>query len=178
MQLSEAQQELIRFWKKMHPSESEVAAAWERRTFQNESLRTVDGKILQVVFPGRKSGLRGPDFSDALIVIDGCLERGSVEIHVRSSDFGRHGHGVDHHYDKLILHVVLIHDTDEMRLNGKVPVLELGRLLEALPDLASDPPGGTTLPCTNVADQMGVKRLVYHLDEAGKVRFKLRRADF
>lgn len=178
MRRTEEQEKLLRFWERLHPSESQVATAWEQRAFKSDALHTVDGQTLQVVFPGRGSGLRGPDFKDALLVIDGCLQKGSVEIHVRSSDFNRHGHSSDHHYDGLILHVVLMHDTEELKLNEKVPVLELGRLLEGLPDIGSRAFNEASLPCVNAVEQMGLKRLVHHLEEAGEARFKIKAGRF
>lgn len=175
---SESQKDMPGFWAEVHPSEAQVAAAWERRSFHGDALQTVDGQLLQVIFPGRKSGLRGPDFSDAILTIGGSLRKGSVEIHVRSSDFARHGHNQDTHYDRLVLHVVLLHDTEENMLNGKVPIFEMGRLLECLPDASNHFPDETSLPCVGAAEQIGIKRLVHHLEEAGKARFKMKAGRF
>ncbi len=166
------------FWENSNPTEAQVAAAWENRLFQGDSLQTLDGRDLQVVFPGRKSGFRGPDFSDALIAVGGLLHKGEVEIHVRSSDFTRHGHDKDPHYDNLVLHVVLVHDTSENMLNGSVPIFEMGRVLEALPGVNDNLAGDSPLPCANAASTMGTKRLLYHLESAGTDRFMLKAGRF
>lgn len=175
---SESQKEMAGFWGQSHPSEAQVAAAWEHRIFHNDSLQTVDGQVLQVVFPGRKSGLRGPDFRDAILDIGGSLKKGNVEIHVRSSDFARHGHNQDAHYDTLILHAVLVHDTVETMLNGKVPIFEMGSLLEGLPETGNYLSDDTSLPCVGASKQIGAKRLLHHLEEAGKARFKIKAGRF
>jgi hypothetical protein len=51
---------------------------------------------------------------------------GSVEIHVRSSDWNRHGHQNDPAYNRVILHVVWQKDQEVFRADGTpVPTLEL-----------------------------------------------------
>ena len=53
---------------------------------------------------------QGPDFQDAKLVIDGQTWVGSVEMHLRTSDWFRHAHEHDPKYRNVILHVVWIHD--------------------------------------------------------------------
>src|SRR5437867_3343728 len=113
-------------WNEPHPSEGQVAAAWAAQSFNRESLLAQDGSPLQIVFAGRRSGLRGPDFTDAIISIAGQLNHGHVEIHVRASDFIRHGHHLDKHYDSVILHVVFLDDVPTSAVllhNGKSPAV-------------------------------------------------------
>lgn len=65
-----------------------------------------DGRSIEVLSPGLHNNDSGPDFSHARLKIDDTVWVGNVEIHVKSSDWLRHGHADDHAYDNLILHVV------------------------------------------------------------------------
>lgn len=58
--------------------------------------------------------------------------RGDVELHVRSSDFRRHGHHLDRGYLRLALHVVFIDDGDPTTLlDGRVvPTVALERWVQ------------------------------------------------
>lgn len=73
-------------------------------------LRLTDGRRVQIVYPGVWSNSNGPDFRDALIDLDGRLVRGHVEIHLRSSDWERHGHSLNPEYAGVVLHVVQVDD--------------------------------------------------------------------
>src|SRR3989304_5818394 len=53
-----------------------------------------------------RGGGPGPDFRDAVIQTPGGTLRGDVELHLRASDFRRHGHDRDPAYDGLALHLV------------------------------------------------------------------------
>jgi hypothetical protein len=85
--------------------EAFVAWLWERRQYHG-TLRTTDGRAVQVIYPGWRWGSWGPDFRGALLAIDGIVARGDVEIHVRAQDWDRHGHAGDPAYGALVLHVV------------------------------------------------------------------------
>lgn len=83
-------------------------------------MHTVDGKRVQVLDPGRLNTDADPDFFNAKIIIDGCPWVGNVEIHVRASDWHRHGHDNDPAYDSVILHVVDADDAPIRRSNGEI----------------------------------------------------------
>jgi len=85
---------------------------------------------MQTGFLNRSSG---PDFSEARIRFGQTTWAGSVEIHLRSSDWYAHGHDSDTAYDNVILHVVYDHDREVTTTLGDViPTLELrGRIRKA-----------------------------------------------
>ncbi len=88
--------------------EALVARLWRAQRLRRDALRTTEGVPVQVVYPGRRRGPPGPDFQDALVAFGGAaLERGGVEVHLRSADWARHGHDRDPAYDVTLLHVVL-----------------------------------------------------------------------
>jgi len=75
--------------------------------------RLLDGTEIQIVNPGTENTKRGgPDFQDASIIIDGITLHGDIELHREPKHWVEHGHGEDHRYGKLILHVVLEADED------------------------------------------------------------------
>ncbi|HZU04727.1 MAG TPA: DUF2851 family protein [Chloroflexota bacterium] len=118
-------------------NEAFVARLWRAQRFARAALRTVEGFPLEVVYPGRRRGERGPDFQDALLVFAATeLRRGGVEVHLRSSDWVRHGHHHDPAYNTTLLHVVLWHDVREplRRQDGALlPTLALAGYLEDAP---------------------------------------------
>lgn len=109
------------------PRELAMSAAWHGALARE--LRTLDGRRVNVIFHGHWSHGFGPDFSDAMIEIEGeGLVSGAVEIHGRSSEWTAHGHHLDPRYNTVILHVVSRIDSAETRrIDGKiVPVVTLG----------------------------------------------------
>jgi len=79
---------------------------WKHRLLPLESLRTDDGKEVEVIDPGLHNRNAGPDFFNAKVRIGGTLWVGNVEIHLKPSDWFLHGHDKDSAYDNVILHVV------------------------------------------------------------------------
>jgi hypothetical protein len=95
-------------------------------------LRTTDGRRVVVVYRGVWTHAAGPDFRDALLELDGRLVGGSVELHVRASDWVRHGHGADPAYATVALHVVLTDDVGAPVRHlsvGEIPTVELAAFL-------------------------------------------------
>ncbi|HID21867.1 MAG TPA: DUF2851 family protein, partial [Planctomycetaceae bacterium] len=75
----------------------------------------------------------GPDIVNALIVINGEMKRGDVEIHSLAGDWFIHGHSEDPRYNNVILHVVTMQCSERfktVRQDGQVvPVLNLDSYL-------------------------------------------------
>lgn len=100
--------------------------AWKHKIFPLEELRTTLGQRVEVIDPGLYNTNAGPDFSGAKIKIDGILWAGNVEIHLRSSDWYKHGHHQDATYDSVILHIAETVDTPVARSNGEqIPQMQL-----------------------------------------------------
>jgi hypothetical protein len=103
---------------------------WKFRLFTQQGLHTCAGQPIEIVKVGLHNTHSGPDFQNSLIRIGETLWAGSVEIHLRSSDWERHKHQVDRSYDNVILHVVGFHDKEILRSDGTdIPVLSLDRLI-------------------------------------------------
>ena len=61
---------------------------------------------LKGIDSGTLNEFEGPDFQGAEFELAGKIYRGDVEIHKCCSDWSRHGHHLDHRYDKVVLHLV------------------------------------------------------------------------
>lgn len=97
-------------------NEQLISFLWKYRLYDRE-LTTTTGLPVTVIKPGEQHGNAGPDFFNARIRIGETLWAGNVEIHVRSSDWYRHGHQTDRAYDNVILHVVYESDTEIIQNN-------------------------------------------------------------
>lgn len=105
---------------------------WQQGLYAALPQATDDGRVLQVLDPGVHNRDAGPDFSGARIRLttltpSGAVEAveewvGSVELHVRASDWYRHRHDTDPAYDRVILHVVRDSDRAVCTSQGKTVV--------------------------------------------------------
>ena len=92
-----------------NPTNNQSSSIGETDVGPRVHLRTTSGQSFEIVFQGRWSPDSGPDFRDAVIAFPtGRLSTGDLEIHVRASDWYRHGHQHDPAYDSVILHVVYL----------------------------------------------------------------------
>lgn len=99
---------------------------WQYKLLGSAPLKTVSGKELQVLSPGALNADSGPDFFNAKIRLNNITLAGNIEIHLRSSDWLKHGHQHDASYNTIILHVVYWHDIQVQQNNDfNVDVLEL-----------------------------------------------------
>jgi hypothetical protein len=99
---------------------------WQFQYFNKHDL-VLEGKkaeSFRILDPGRFNTHQGPDFLEAKISIGAAIWVGHVEIHVKTSDWHRHRHQSDPHYDNVILHVVWRHDL--VRQKDRIPVFCLG----------------------------------------------------
>ena len=128
---------------------------WQHRLWRSEDMVTNDGRHVRVLDQGLLNTDAGPDFFNAKIEIDGQLWVGNVEMHVRASDWKRHGHDHDTAYDNVILHVVDKDDAPVMRTNGeRIPqlVLQVSPLFTRSYDLLVG--SRQELPCESVIRQV------------------------
>lgn len=98
---------------------------WKTR-IKGPVLKDVDGADIEVIDPGIHNHDSGPDFFNSKLKINGVEWVGNVEIHVKASDWFRHGHSDDPAYENVILHVVAISDKRIPRRDGSfLPQVEL-----------------------------------------------------
>ncbi|HRQ29439.1 MAG TPA: DUF2851 family protein [Saprospiraceae bacterium] len=105
---------------------------WKLKKFDFLNLLTSEGQTIQILDTGFHNTHAGPDFLQAHIIIGDILWVGSVEIHVKSSDWYKHHHQDDSAYNNVILHVVLEDDMVIIDSFGlKIPCLELKKKIFA-----------------------------------------------
>jgi hypothetical protein len=98
---------------------------WQYRRFRTP-LKLCDGREITVIKPGIRNTYSGPDYFEAQVFYEDKTWAGNVELHIKSSDFLKHGHQLDAAYNSLILHVVWEHDTPiDVLESAHVPTLEL-----------------------------------------------------
>lgn len=135
---------------------------WQQGLFDHHALRTTDGRSVEVVKAGRIQSDSGPDLLDAQVRIDDQLWAGTVEVHLRSSEWNAHGHERDPAYENVVLHVVYEHDAEVRMRNGLSPPT-----LELYPRVSSDSIGlyGSLMrgqgfvPCASQIDRMDKARI-------------------
>ena len=100
---------------------------WKHKLWQLSEMKTADGLAVEIIDTGLYNHQNnGPDFFNAKLRIGGTLWVGNVELHDRSSDWYRHGHDTDEHYNNVVLHVVETIDMDVKTKDGRVlPQLQL-----------------------------------------------------
>lgn len=103
-------------------NETQFQLIWEKRLFTSDHLITICGKSIIVLDPGTLNKHQGPDFNFARLLIGDQVWVGSIELHMKTSDWYLHHHQDDLNYKTVILHVVWENDLSEF---GQSPVLEL-----------------------------------------------------
>ena len=142
---------------------------WENR-LTDKDLKTIEGESIDIVATGYRNTDSGPDFLEAKIQIGNKLWAGHVEIHVKSSDWNRHGHQTDKAYKNVILHVVYEND---LQVND-IPTLELkghfdGSLFAQYQKLIASK---TWIPCERSISQVPVFTRLSWLDRMAVERLK------
>ena len=166
------------------PAESELFAIWEGQSYPRGSLRTGDGERVRVIYRGRPGAGPGPDFRDALVAFPNGVVQGDVELHVRASDFRRHGHGGDPAYANLVLHVVFVDDDvgpTPLCGGGTAPVVAVARPGEAAGHAAERlgaRPAAYAEPCQTALERLGPDAVADSLDRLGGMRFRQKAAAF
>ena len=99
---------------------------WKFGLFDHQNLQTTVGEQVEIISAGLHQHHAGPDFYGAKIKIGNTLWAGSIEIHLKSSDWVKHLHQFDGAYNSVILHVVYHYDIDVQTADRQIlPVLVL-----------------------------------------------------
>jgi len=170
-------------------SEREIIKIWQYLLLNRTELVTEDGERLKIIYPGRLNDDRGADFRDAVIATSQGLIKGDIEVHVNSSAWQAHQHHEDPVYNRVVLHVVMWHNTRAATnlQNGKgIPILALHRYMKDpinqwlewvagkgfIGKAPKDFFGGVlTMPCLKAAERLTNGVMAKFLDCAGEKRF-------
>lgn len=104
---------------------------WQFQQFDKTNLQTTAGESITVFKVGFLNTNAGPDFVNARLQIGEIEWAGSIEIHIKSSDWIQHNHQTDKSYENVILHVVWEYNQPIKRQDGsEIPTLELKNLTD------------------------------------------------
>ncbi|MDH3649749.1 MAG: DUF2851 family protein [Saprospiraceae bacterium] len=92
---------------------------WKVKLFDHSDLVTNNGQSIRIIEGGHQNHNAGPDFLQAKVQIGDTIWVGNIEMHLKGSDWDKHGHDADPAYQNVILHVVLINDKEVRLPNGE-----------------------------------------------------------
>ncbi len=99
---------------------------WKQQKFGTLQILTTENEAVTIIEPGNYNENAGPDFLNARLAIGETMWAGHIEIHIKASDWHRHGHGTDEAYSNVVLHVVWLRDVDILHADGSIiPVIQL-----------------------------------------------------
>ena len=107
--------------------EIDIQLFWLNHAIQLEQQVASNNSSIKVIHPGMINFNQGPDFLHATIQIDDTIWFGSVEIHLKTSEWFLHRHNTDRNYKNVILHVVW---EDDMYSFDHCPMLVLSNILK------------------------------------------------
>ena len=162
-----------------------VSRVWDSGRFSEDTLRAKDGRKIEVICRGQMNDDSGADFHNAEIRVDGLLQKGDVEIHVKNSHWRAHRHSANPRYNNTILHVAMWDDCINLltrKQNGEhIPTLVLydyldspiGKLWKIIENNQEEPD-----LCRKKAKMMTPDAIGAVLDRAGMDRFLQRAGVF
>jgi len=123
---------------------------WAKHALSLNDIFTTEGEQIHIIKPGTLNVDQGADFKNAHIKIGNTEWFGNIELHIRTSDWFRHGHDTDTNYRNIILHVVWKHDVGNFEV---CPVLELGMIFKRIQEEMPDPLTHSGLACATVGSR-------------------------
>jgi len=106
--------------------EDDLLTIWQELPVPGTTFHALTGERISLLSPGVRNKSDGPDFLNGILLIDGNMFVGPVEMHMRESDWFTHKHHEDPVYSNVILHV-LAQAPDEARLRLDIPTIVLRR---------------------------------------------------
>lgn len=104
---------------------------WQYQKLRTSVLQTVQGNEVQVIYAGELNTNSGPDFYNSRIMIGKQEWVGTVEIHLKASDWFVHKHQNDSAYNNVVLHVVWENDVAVLDVNqNKLETLVLKDIVD------------------------------------------------
>jgi hypothetical protein len=99
---------------------------WKHQMFNATVFQATGSERITVLKPGLHNHDSGPDFLQGMVDIAGIRNAGSIEIHLKSSDWYLHNHQFDPLYDQVVLHVVWKYNKAVFRRDGsEIPTIEI-----------------------------------------------------
>lgn len=156
-------------------NESFLHYVWQYQYFDKNGLLTTEGEELTIFNTGSYNTDAGPDFFQAKIKIDQLEWAGSIEIHIKSSDWLAHRHTDNGAYENVILHVVWENNQPILRKDGTaIPTLELKHHVskELWSKYAKLVNSGMNIACQSSFSEVASITKISMLDQAMMRRFE------
>jgi uncharacterized protein DUF2851 len=149
--------------------ESDIAHSWWQLP-PHTLLPLVNGQYCRLLYNGQPGGAAGPDVRDAVLHFpaqqaDGAQLVGDVEFHIHASDWFAHKHQSDPRYNRVVLHVVRVLDSQLPTRRQDGTIVPTCSLL----DLPRVPEQVTVWPCQH--NPLTAQHLTTTLLYAGLLRF-------
>lgn len=107
--------------------ENLIQLFWEQKANGVALYKTTRNTRVEIIEFGRLNSAEGPDFTLAVVIIDGVQHAGAIEIHTHTQDWYKHRHQFDERYNQVILHVVWKSNA-EVHIDGiALPEIELSK---------------------------------------------------
>ena len=156
---------------------------WKFQYFNTKNLSTTQKVGLTIRQAGYQNKQDGADFFMSEIVLDQVRLIGNVELHVKTSDWLKHKHQENTHYDSVILHVVWEHDLEKDILRSDlspIPTLELKHLVNSIiiEKYIFLKENTLLIPCQNSWKQLSQEVKENALEHLLKGRLKRKSIDF
>lgn len=153
--------------------ESIMQYLWQWRLYGSPDKQLTDGTPLRILHPGLLNTASGPDFFNSRVEIDGQQWAGNIELHLKASDWFRHGHHKDKAYDTVILHVVGESDAEICRTDGSpIPQLLLPFSADTAERYRTLALSGKPLRCASWISEVPHLNLADWMDCAGMERLE------
>lgn len=144
------------------PEEVIIHHWWNSKNIDIRRLKLATNQFQVIDFGKYNAYENGPDFTDAQIRIDELLWCGSVEIHLKASDWDKHGHQYDENFNNVILHVVQENDKEVYNAKGeKVLTVEIAPYSHV-----TNNKNYQWIPCENLIDQCDNLTLINELEHS------------
>lgn len=109
-------------------TEDFVHFVWQYQYLDAQNLFTTDGEPVKIIDKGRYNLDSGADFQYAKVLINNIEWVGTIELHLRASDWNKHAHNQNLAYQNVVLHVVWEADVITYRQDGTpLPTIEIGK---------------------------------------------------
>ena len=168
-------------------TERHIQCVWYDASLRPNGLRSSTGETITVKDPGRWNLEAGPDFLDAVLLLEPGrrLQCGDVEVHIRPGDWDRHGHTGNPAYDRLAAHVTYFGgDQPASGLPPGILHIPLQEALQSNPrfsfnsiDTAAYPhavPSAVVPPCAEAVAAFSVPARLALLEAAAQERLRLK----
>lgn len=154
-------------------NELALQQTWLNLSQSQTELRTDCGKSFSVIKPGILNHTDGPDFRNAELRCGRDKMYGSIEFHIRQSDWFSHNHHNDRSYDQVILHIYLIPGSRKAETKSGWHPFEIN-LTAYLDNFTFQTKNNTKIPCYEAlkAVPLNTKVLQYQEEKAIKTYFK------